>query len=190
MSNAARLTIGYVAGAHGIHGLVRVQLHDPTSDAVRPGVELVLLQDEREVGRHRVETVDAVPGKRGRLRVRLAGIDQREQADTLVRATIELERDALPPLDEDEFYLADAIGSSVVRAAADGSMQSLGRVVGLSSNGAQDLFEVRWDDAGGQAHPWLLPVLPQFVREVDDERVVVEVPEGFLPDALEGDEQP
>jgi 16S rRNA processing protein RimM len=184
MSNAPRLTVGYVAGAHGIGGVVRVQLHDPDSKAVRPGVELVLAQG-RDVVRHRVESVDRVPGKRGLLRVRLEAIDAREQAEALARASVEIDREALPPLEEGEFYLADAIGLAVVRVAADGTVQALGSVVAVSSNGAQDLFEVQWRDEGGQAHDWLLPVLPQFVREVGDERIVVDVPEGFLPEALE-----
>ena len=185
MSNDTRLTVGYVAGVHGIHGLVRVQLHDPDSVAVRPGAQLLLVDESGSFDTHRVESVEPVPGKRGLFRVRLAGVDDRNQAETLVRRTVEVERDALPPLHDDEFYLADAVGLAVRRVRADGSHEDLGRVVGLSSNGAQDLFEVQWHDAGGQAHSWLLPVLPQFVRDVDDERVLVEVPLGFLPEALE-----
>lgn len=186
MPNAPRLSVGYIAGAHGIQGLVRVQLHDPDSAAVRPGAELVLVVDGREIGRHRVEQVDRVPGKSGRLRVRLAGIVDREHAQSLASTSIEIDRDVLPPLDEGEFYLADTVGLPVCRVAEDGSTEALGRVVALSSNGPQDLFEVQWHDASGQPHTWLLPVLPQFVRDVDAERIVVDVPEGFLPEALEG----
>jgi 16S rRNA processing protein RimM len=190
MSNAPRLTVGYVAGAHGLAGLVRVQLHDADSQSVRPGAELVLTdqaQQGREVGRYRVDAVERAPGKDGRLRVRLAGVDDREQAESLTRMTIEVDRDALPPLQDDEFYLADALGLAVRRIVEDGSMQELGRVVGSSSNGSQDLFEVQWHDEGGQVHEWLLPALPQFVRDVDDERILVDVPAGFLPDALESE---
>jgi 16S rRNA processing protein RimM len=185
MPNEGRLRVGYVAGVHGIAGLLRVQLHDPDSEAVRVGAELVLVDADGHAMHHRVESADPVPGKAGRLRVRLAGIDDRTRAESLVRCAIEIDRDALPPLEEDEFYLADAIGLPVCRIASDGSPQDLGRVIGLVSNGPQDLFEVQWHDAGGQAHVWLVPVLPQFVRDVDAQRVVVDVPADFLPDAFE-----
>lgn len=185
MPRGERLSVGYVAGVHGTRGLVRIQLHDPESTAVRRGVEIVLVRDAEALGRHLVEDVDAVPGKAGRLRVRLRGVDDRDQAEALRGSTIEVERAELPPLDEDEFYLADAIGLAVRRVDESGAEQELGRVVGVTSNGPQDLFEVQWRDSRGRSRTWLLPVLPQFLRDMDTHRILVDVPEEFLPEALE-----
>ena len=63
-------------------------------------------------------------------------------------------------------------------------MQRLGKVVAVTTNGAQDLFEIEYFDRG-RARRWLIPVLPGFVKDVDDQRVVVDPPEGMLPEALE-----
>lgn len=179
-----RLGIGHVAGAHGVAGAVNIQLHDARSQALRSGVTLVLVRDGTQTQRV-VERVDPVPGKSGRMRVRLSGVEDRDAAEALRGCAIEIEREALEPLGDDEFYLADAIGLDVQRLDAQGHPTSLGTIIGVMSNGPQDLFEIEWLGPHGRPQTWLLPVLPQFVRDVDDARVLVEVPPGLLPDELE-----
>ena len=178
--------VGYVAGAHGIHGALRIHLHDPDSVALAPGRALYLRREGAALGSFEVIAVEPVPGKPGRRRLRLRGVADRDAADALRGAELCIDRAELPPLRDDEFYLADAIGLPVERER-DGRIESLGEIVGLTSNGVQDLFEVRWREPGGRAHTWLLPVLPAIVVEVTAERVRVDLPHGMLPDALEGD---
>lgn len=176
------LDVGYVAGAHGVRGALRIKLHDPDSIALRPGTMIELRRDGESIGRHEVRDASAVPGKPGLVRVTLEGVDHRDAVDALRGCTITIDRDQLPDLEDDEFYLADAIGLPVQRAAQPAD---LGTIVGLSSNGVQDLFEVQWVDDAGHEHDWLLPVLPEFIVEIDETRVLVDVPPGFVPDALE-----
>lgn len=176
------LDVGYVAGAHGVRGGLRIKLHDPDSIALRPGTTIELRRDGESIGRHEVRDASSVPGKPGLLRVTLEGVGHRDAADALRGCTIAIDRDQLPDLEDDEFYLADAIGLPVQRAAQP---TALGTIVGLSTNGVQDLFEVQWVDDADHKHDWLLPVLPAFIVEIDEARVLVDVPPGFLPDALE-----
>lgn len=180
--SAALLAVGYVAGAHGVHGAVRMHLHDPASGALVPGREITLHRDDRPLGTHAVVRADPVPGKPGRLRVTLDGLAGRDAAEALRGCEVLVARNHLPALADDEFYLADAIGLPVVRRD-DG--QALGTIVGLTSNGAQDLFEVEHRGADGRAHAWLLPVLPGYVVDLRSDAVVVDLPLGLLPDALE-----
>jgi 16S rRNA processing protein RimM len=175
------LVVGYVAGPHGVRGAVRVHLHDPRSHALEPGRRVVLRRDGRALATHEVRASDPVPGKPGRLRVTLAGVPGRDQAEALRGCELLVDRHELPALADDEFYLADALGLPVVRQR-DG--RALGTVVGLTSNGAQDLFEVEHRDADGRARTWLLPVTPHHVVEVGD-RVLVDLPLGLLPEELE-----
>lgn len=182
-----RLTIGYVAGAHGIRGGLRVQLHDTDSEALRDGMSIWLVPPERSnkpPQSVRIVDLEFVPGKAGRVRLNLEGLTDRDAAEALKGFSIEVEREALPPLADDEFYLVDAVGLAVERER-DGTVESLGVVTGLGTNGAQDLFEIEWKDERGKPHPWLLPVVPHFIRDIDDRRVLVEVPLGLLPEALE-----
>ena len=69
--------------------------------------------------------------------------------------------------------------------------QALGVVAGVTSNGVQDLLEVEWTRPDGRRDTWLLPALPQFIADLDGERLRVDLPLGLLPDALEeGGEAP
>ncbi len=89
---------------------------------------------------------------------------------------------SMPSPYDDEFYLADAIGRPVQRER-DGV--ALGTIVGVTSNGVQDLLEVQYTRKDGRKDTWLLPALPQFIVDVDDARMQVELPLGLLPDEFE-----
>jgi 16S rRNA processing protein RimM len=179
----ARLRVGYLAGAHGIRGGVLITLHDNDSQALRPGLRIALVRDDVDLGWYVVREVAPIPGRTGRHRAALVGLHDRDEAEALKGCAVELERDELPELPEDEFYLADAIGLPVRRATQEPEL--LGVVTGVMNNGAQDLFEIEWTDPGGGVHAWLLPVLPGFVLDVDAQRVLADPPLGMLPDALE-----
>jgi ribosomal 30S subunit maturation factor RimM len=96
-----------------------------------------------------------------------------------------VERDQLPELAEGEFYLSDALGLPVYRARESGELQALGTVVGISSNGLQDLLEIEWRDPSGRRYEWLVPALPAFIRTLDRDGIVVDVPHGMLPEPLD-----
>lgn len=180
--HASLLLVGYFAGAHGVRGGVRVHLHDPSSTALAPGRSVVVRRDGRVIGTYDVRQADPVPGKPGRLRVLLDGVPGRDAAEALRGCELLVDRSDLPALADDEFYLADAIGLPVRREA---DQQALGTIVGLTSNGVQDLFEVEWQGPDGRTHAWLLPVLPDHIVEIDDTGVRVDLPLGLLPDELE-----
>ncbi|MCX4239211.1 ribosome maturation factor RimM [Paraliomyxa miuraensis] len=184
LTGAKHLVVGYVAGAHGIRGGVRVHLHDRESEALVVGRSVVLQRDGRPLSTHELRSVEPVPGKPGRHRVTMIGVGDRNAADALRGCEVLVDRGELPELPEDEFYLADAIGLPVEREH-DGATRALGTIAGITSNGVQDLFEVQWRGPDGRMHEWLLPVLPQHIVELDERRVLVRLPLGLLPDALE-----
>ncbi|MEX1361624.1 MAG: ribosome maturation factor RimM [Nannocystaceae bacterium] len=178
------LELGVVIGAHGIAGVLRILLHAPDSDALQPGRTVALVRDGARVTELTVEAVAPVPGKPNRRRLTAAGLRDRDEAEALRGCELWMSRDELPPLADDEYYLADAIGLAVQRER-DGAVQALGKVTGLTSNGVQDLFEVSWRGPDGRARPWLLPVLPHTIVDIDGQRILVDVPLGMLPDGLE-----
>ncbi len=180
----SRFPVGYVAGVHGIAGAVRIKLFDADSEAVGQGRAIELWREDTLVRTVSVISADEVPGKPGLMRVQLGGIGSRNEAESLKGCEVRVDRDELPPLSEDEYYLADLIGARV-EEIVDGIARPLGEVTGVSSNGVQDLLEILWRDDDGGTHEWLLPALPQFLVEIDAQRLVVDVPPGFLPDPLE-----
>ncbi len=184
---ADALAVAVIVGPHGVRGWVRMHLHAPNSNALRPGLIVTLRAAGRDDMSLKLVAVDPIPGK-PMLRVQLAGIVDRDQAEALRGRELWLARSDLPPLKPDEFYLADLIGLTVERQRPGGRVQLLGKVVGLTSNGAQDLLEVEYEVPGRRPDTWLLPVLPHFIAEVEG-RLRVELPIGMLPDALaDGDD--
>lgn len=186
-SDPDALAVATLVGAHGVRGWVRVHLHDPHSTALRRNLVVTLRAPQQAPLQLKIVALDPVPGKPV-WRVQLAGITDRDQAEALRGREVWLARADLPALTKDEFYLADIVGLPVERLRPDGSIQPLGTVIGLTSNGAQDLLEVEFQLEGRRPDTWLLPALPQFITEVEG-RVLVELPLGMLPDALAGDDE-
>lgn len=184
----ALLDVGYVCGAHGVRGAITVQLHDPDSEIVarrRARIGLGPKDEPASVHWYVVEHAASIPGQAGRWRVSLEGLVDRDQAELLKGAQLRVERGALPDLPDDEYYLADTVGRPVLQLRPNREPLEAGIVVGFMHNGAQDLLEVEWESPDGRPERWLFPALPGFVIDVTPEAVVVDVPWGMMPDALE-----
>ena len=159
------LEIGYVARPHGVRGELRVVTHDPESTTL-------LDVDEIEIDRvpYRVEQARQVEGA---FLLRLAGVGDRNRAETLRGKRVAVDRELIP-LEEGEVFLADLVGCAVVRE--DGS--PYGTIAAIET-GVQDRLVIHDGDVER-----LLPLVPEFVIDVDLEegRVVVAPPED-LPES-------
>lgn len=190
MRDRPAIAVAEISAPHGVRGQVRVHLFDPNSRALRPGLRVELRAPDGPEGHvqsdmsFEIVTVEPVPG-RPAVRVKFAGVADRDQAERLRGREVWVARADLPALAPDEFYLTDAIGALVDRLLPSGEAQPLGVVAGVTSNGAQDLLEIEWTRPDGRRDIWLLPVLPQFIVDLDPQRLRVELPIGLLPDALE-----
>lgn len=174
--DAQHLQLGYVAGAHGVRGGLKIKLFNPGSTAIDVGVSLVLRLPDGPPRALVVSQVSIASGA-GVLRVWFEGVDDREAADALRAHELWIDRTNLPELAQDEYYLADLVGLEVVREQ-DGASESLGRITGVTSNTAQDLLCVRL-----RGREWLLPALPPFIVAIEPQRVLVDVHDDMLPDA-------
>jgi 16S rRNA processing protein RimM len=93
----------------------------------------------------------------GRLTAKLAGVNDRDEAERLTGASISVARAALPERRAGDFYRADLIGCEVVNQ--DG--HTLGVVQHFVETPAHTLMVVR----GARDH-WV-PALPKHLRRVD-----------------------
>lgn len=145
--------MGVVGRPHGVRGLVRV--HSYTADPAALASYGPLLDDQ---------------GRSWTLAWRGAGVAElrdaagkspsdRTAAEALVNTRLYLDRDRLPPPEEDEFYLADLVGMEAV--AADGA--AIGRVALVHDYGAGVSLEIERDGAA----PLLVPFTRACVPEVD-----------------------
>jgi 16S rRNA processing protein RimM len=111
--------------------------------------------------------------------VQVEGVTTREAAEALNRTELYLERDKLPPPDEeDEFLLADLIGLAV----QDEAGAVIGTVVDVPNYGGGDLLEIAPARGGATA---LLPFTKAFVPvvEIAEKRIVAALPEDFFEPA-------
>jgi len=78
-----RVVVGRVRGAHGLRGRLRVQCFGDSAE-VLPGLASVMLArdgDDPDAKAYRVE--DVAPGRGDEVRMSLAGVRHREQAEDL-----------------------------------------------------------------------------------------------------------
>jgi 16S rRNA processing protein RimM len=162
-----RVTVGYVARPHGVRGELRVHLHDPGSTS--------LYDVSRAWFGGRDLAIDSVRPTSGALLVKIDGIDDRDAAQALAGSEISIARGDVD-LEEGEFLIGDLPGCAVV----DTTGQALGTIVNVW-HGPQDLLVIH--DA---THERLLPLVPQFLVEVDiaGKRVVVDPPEDLPADPI------
>lgn len=154
------VSMGYIAGVHGIRGWVKV--HSFT----RP-IEAILDYRPWLVGEE-MEPVDIVAGRpQGKTLVaQLPGVDDRDAAREWVGRTIAVRRADLPEPPRQSWYWADLEGLEV--RTTDG--QVLGRVAKLIETGANDVLVVRGE------RERLIPFVPgQYVKRVALEDGFLEV---------------
>jgi 16S rRNA processing protein RimM len=150
-----RVQIGKVGKPHGIDGSFFIE--QPSADErwwkvgsrfFAGGAEVEVVAARRSSGRPIVKLDRAV--ERG--------------------ALIEVERDALPPTEEDEYYAFELVGLPVVEENG----RELGSVKAVTTGIANDILEL---DSGV-----LLPMIEDCVRDVDLAGGRIVVAEGFTVD--------
>jgi 16S rRNA processing protein RimM len=167
--------MGRIGAAHGIKGEVRIQSfteeplalasYGPLSTS-KPGLTI------------EIETARATTNV---LVARLKGVSDRTAAEKLNGVELYIDRESLPPADDDDYYHADLIGLEA--RLGDGTV--LGTVIAIPNFGASDLIEVR-DMRSGDTflYPFSKAVVPEV--HIAEGYLVIEVPTEAEP----GEEEP
>ena len=129
-----RVSLAAVAGAHGIKGELRLKLFSDSIHSLSQHQSLYVRGAELRLLSIRDSGKTAV--------ARFEGVNDRSAAEALRGALIEIDRSALPALEEGEYYHADLIGL----AAVDKQGTAVGTVAGVENYGAGDLLEIELDD--------------------------------------------
>jgi 16S rRNA processing protein RimM len=169
------ILVGRVAGAFGVKGEVRLTAY--TADPMALAGYRALLREDGSPG---LTVLGARPVKDAII-CRVAELDSKEAADALRGLRLFVSRAALPPPDEEEYYLADLIGLAV--RSPEG--ESLGRIKAVHDFGAGDILEI---EPGGGRASWMQPFTREAVPEVkiaDGYVVAVRLPE-IMGDAPDG----
>ena len=152
-----RIALAAVAGAHGVKGELRLKLFSDSVQSIAAFEKVYVGGAERRLLGIRDSGKMAV--------ARFEGISDRSAAEALRGSLVEVDRSALPPLGEGEYYHADLLGLEVT--TGDGGR--IGKVVAVENYGAGDLLEIELEDGRRS----LIPFRPG-IADLDGSRIVID----------------
>ncbi len=125
--------VAQIGAAHGVQGEFKLLSHtdDPLSV-----LEFNPLLDERG---EPALSITAARAHKGALLVRAEEVPDRTAADKVKGLKLYVDRADLPETEEDEYYITDLIGMSVVDVAG----QPVGKVANVDNFGAGDLLDIK-----------------------------------------------
>jgi 16S rRNA processing protein RimM len=158
--------VGYISGAYGLNGWVRVRPYSSDADALLYAKTWWLAQSKLQSAFRDVEMMQA-KSHGGDVVARLMGVSGRDAAEALKGATVQISRKHFPALSEGEFYWVDLIGLDVENLQGE----QLGVVKDMMDNGAHPILRVTSPEASvlldKTRQELLIPFVEQFVKMVD-----------------------
>jgi 16S rRNA processing protein RimM len=152
-----RIALAAVAGAHGVKGELRLKLFSENVNSISAHEKLYLGGAERCLLSIRDAGKTAV--------ARFEGVADRSAAEALRGSLVEVDRSALPPLEDGEYYHADLVGLPAV----DSGGMRVGIVTAVENYGAGDLLEIE-TGAGKRS---LIP-FKTGIADLQDDRIVLD----------------
>ncbi len=155
--------VGFVYGAYGVAGWVRIRPFSEDADAL-------LKVKTWWLDKPALRDVDVLQVKLhgGDVVARLVGVTDRSVAESLKGAAVSIPQSHFPVLSDDEFYWADLIGLEVENLQGE----HLGTVTDMMSNGPQSILRITAvaaadADPETAAQERLIPFVDAFINKVD-----------------------
>ena len=165
-----KLRVGVYTTTHGVRGEIKVF---PTTDDVNrfhKGLPLFIDTGKEEIP----VTVESVKYFKNLVILKFRGIDNINDIEKYKGHDLLVSREHAVPLADDEYFICDAIGSTVV----DENGATVGTLKDVLQTAANDVFLITLPN-GKEA---LFPVIPDCVKDIDTDakRIVVHVMKGLL----------
>jgi 16S rRNA processing protein RimM len=154
------MAIGRIVGAFGVRGEIKVELLTDFPDRFA-ALERVLVGPER-----RPVAVERVRSHKGRVLVKLAGVDTPEAVAALRGAELAVPRDEAVSLPEGHYFLDDVVGCDVVTEEDT----PVGTVTDVIRTGSNDVFVI-----GRGRDERLVPAIGDAIVDLDlaSRRIVI-----------------
>lgn len=169
------LILGKIMRPHGVRGELNVQIMTDFPERLKSLDKVHLAASADAPEKLKSYTVEgARPQREATWLIRLAGIEDREMADTLRNLFMFVAIDDAVPLEDDEVYLFQVMGLQVQTVQGE----VLGRVVDLIETGANDVYVVR-GEARGEV---LIPAISGVIVTIDPAagHMIIDPPPGLL----------
>ena len=152
-----RVALAAVAGAHGVRGEVKLKLFGDSIDSL-------VRQPSLTVGGKPLLLKDVRAGNKTAI-ARFEGVASREAAEALRGSLVEIDRAALPPLEDGEYYHADLIGLPCI----DGAGRPVGIVAAIEDFGAGELLDIEKSNGKSSLIPFR-----EGIADLVDGRIILD----------------
>ena len=150
------VTLAAVTGAHGVAGEVRLKLLGEGFEALKP---------HKSFNEGALTVSKLRSDNKGGAIARFAEVADRTAAENLRGTVLTVSRDALPQLEEGEFYYSDLLELPVVTDNGE----AVGRVCAVENFGATEIIEIEQPDG----KKFMVPLTKQAVPRWDSETLTV-----------------
>ena len=169
--NDGFISIGKIAGPHGIQGAVKVYSYAESFSVFKSGITILVKNpNDSTVKDYRVKW--SAPHSRFVLLL-FEGVESRVPADNLKGFELFIKKADLPELEKDTYYWNDIIGLLVYTSDDN----YIGRVESIIQTGANDIYVVK-DEKNNEV---LIPAIESVVLNID---VIQKIMKVNLPEGL------
>ena len=164
------LEIGQIVNTFGVKGMLKVV---PFTDNVERFEKLksVFLEKNNKIEEKKVEETKF---HKNMILVKFKNIETIEEAEKYVNAYLKVDRQNAIELKENEFFIADLLGSEIY---TDENVL-LGKLEDIFNTGSNDIYVVK-DEKGKQI---LLPAIADVIKNIDvvNKKIIVHLLEGLI----------
>jgi 16S rRNA processing protein RimM len=173
LNDPQMVMVGEIVRPHGLAGAVKVRTTTDNPQRFSLLEQVMLQRDGRTVAEYVVERVQIGNGE---VFVKLQGVDDRSQAESLRGASLMIPRKASVPAPADQYYHFEIIGLPAYSETGE----LLGEIVDIETFPAHDVWVIRRGE-----RERLVPAVKAFIKDVDvqNRRVVMTPIPGLLEDA-------
>ncbi len=161
--------IGQIVNTNGLKGVLKIK---PFTDDIKEfeDFESIYVQRKNELIEFKIEEVRYV---KNMVLLKLQGIDDINEAEKYRNLYIKVNRNVMPKLPEDSYYIVDLLECEVY--TEEGEL--LGKVDDVFNTGSNDVYVVK-DELGKQI---LLPAIGEVIKNVDisNKKIIVKLMKGL-----------
>ncbi len=162
--------IGQIVNTNGLKGVLKIK---PFTDDIKEfeDFESIYVQRKNELIEFKIEEVRYV---KNMVLLKLQGIDDINEAEKYRNLYIKVNRNVMPKLPEDSYYIVDLLECEVY--TEEGEL--LGKVDDVFNTGSNDVYVVK-DELGKQI---LLPAIGEVIKNVDisNKKIIVKLMKGLV----------
>lgn len=159
------ITVGLIVSPRGLQGHIKVNVETDFPERFS-GSSQVYINRQATV-------IEEVSWHKGQAIIKLQGVDNEEEADTLVGCVIEIHRSQLFSLEEDVYFHFQLVGLNVITTGGD----TIGTIAEIMSMASADIYVIK-----GKNGEILVPATEEIIKSIDLEKgiMVIEPMDGLL----------